>query len=326
MHSSRRLLAFSAVGVACVFLSLPAQASTSWEHNGSVVVLEESGKKRKLVYAEPRGPLNTAGVKRGTVLFDGEEKADGRLAGYAKLFRAGCDPVDYFVEGSFDKSKGEILLQGQAPIYSGQGCKITGYSDDNTASSLKFRQQGGAYASSADQAGPDADARYSSRYGAAQDDPATRDNPAYADPRSADPRYGERGYVNPRDADRRYTDPRYDDPRYADPRSTDPRYSDPRYADPRTANPRYADPRATDPRATDPRAADPRYADPRSTDPRYSGRDYADRQPAYPPSGRNDSSTARPANPDDPDADGYMDDNEDEPAYVPYRPRWRWGY
>jgi hypothetical protein len=31
-------------------------------------------------------------------------------------------------------------------------------------------------------------------------------------------------------------------------------------------------------------------------------------------------------NPDDPDAEVYPDDyEEEEPAYAPYRPRWRWG-
>jgi hypothetical protein len=269
MGSLRNLCAFSAVGAACAFLSWPAYANTSWDHNGSLMVLEENGKKRKLVYTEPRSTLDTAGVKRGTVLFDGEEKADGRLAGYAKLFRAGCDPVDYFVEGSLDTSKGEILLQGQAPIYSGTGCKITGYSDDNTASSLTFRQQGGGggYASRNDPAQPDAGGGYSSQYAAPSQDPqANPDDPAYADPRA--------------DNERDFADPR------------DPRYNGRNYTDPR--------------------------------DPRYNERNYADRQPAYQ---GNDGYVLRPPlNPDDPDADSYAeDDEEDEPAYVPYRPFWRWG-
>lgn len=268
MGSLRKLCAFSAVGAACAFLSWPAHANTSWDHNGSLMVLEENGKKRRLVYAEPRGTLGTAGVTKGTVLFDGEEKADGRLAGYAKLFRAGCDPVDYFVEGSLDKSKGEILLQGQAPIYSGSGCKITGYSDDNTASSLSFRQQGGsAYASREERTQQDAGGSYSPRYGDPQYGQPGPNDPADADPSAADPRYGERGD--------------------ADPRSTD-RYFDPRY-------------------------------DPRGTDPRY-----ADRQRPYP--GTDGYSARPPVNPDDPDADAYSDDDDDEePAYVPYRPFWRWG-
>ena len=281
MSSLRKLCAFSAVGAACAFLSWPAHANTSWDHNGSVMVLEENGKKRRLVYAEPRGTLDTAGVRKGTVLFDGEEKADGRLAGYAKLFRVGCDPVDYFVEGSLDKSKGEILLQGQAPIYSGTGCKITGYSDDSTASSLSFRQQGGgAYASRDEQAQPNAGGGYTSQYGAHQDPQANPDDPAYADPQGADPRNNnnERDFVDPRD-------PRYD-----------------------SRNPRYD-------------TRDPRY-DPR--DPRNNGRTYADRQPPYP--GTDGSSARPPLNPDDPDAESYAeDDDDDEPAYTPYRPFWRWG-
>ena len=285
MGSLQKLCAFSAVAAAYALVSWPAYANTSWDHNGSMMVLEENGKKRKLVYAEPRGTLNTAGVKRGTVLFDGEEKADGRLAGYAKLFRAGCDPVDYFVEGSLDKTKGEILLQGQAPIYSGTGCKITGYSDDNSASSLSFRQQGGggAYASGVDQVQPDANGGYSSGYAAPQDGQQADSDPAYTDPRdTAYPRYGARGTYDPRAAD----------PRYADPRATDPRYGDPRTADPR--------------------------------DPRYRDRNYADGAAPYP---RGDDPAARPPfNPDDPDSEGYADDiEEDEPAYAPYRPAWRWG-
>jgi hypothetical protein len=285
MRSLGKLFAYSAVGATCAFLSFPAHANTSsWDHNGSTLVLEENGKKRKLVYAEPRGALDGAGVKRGTVLFDGEEKADGRLAGYAKLFRAGCDPVDYFVEGSFDKSKGEILLQGQAPIYSGNGCKITGYSDDNTASTLKFNEQGGGtYASRADQAQPDAGSGNSYHYNPPQDGAVNRDDPASADPRSADPRYGDSGGA---------TDPRYD-----------PRYDDPRY------DPRYGD------RGTDPRG----YS-------RYGERDYADRQSPYARFPGRDRYYARRPNPDDPDADALADENEDdEPAYIPYRPFWRWG-
>lgn len=125
------------------FAALSAKAASSqWDHNNSVMKLEESGKKHRFIYEEPRNALKAAGVKRGTVLFDGEVKKDGRLAGYAKLFRKGCDPIDYFVEGSYDENKGEIFLQGQVPIYSGKGCKITGYSDNGSASSLRFTRIG----------------------------------------------------------------------------------------------------------------------------------------------------------------------------------------
>jgi hypothetical protein len=210
MRSFDKLAALGALAAACAVFSGSTRAATStWDHNGSLMVLEESGKKRKFVYNDPRSTLSTAGVKKGTVLFDGEEKSDGRLAGYAKLFRAGCDPVDYFVEGTLDKTKGEILLQGQAPVYSGEGCKITGYSDDGSASSLSFRQQGSAYASREEDAtqrdarsyDPQQDARaYPPQE--AQPQPGGRDDPAYGDPNGR----------NPQDS----LDPRSTDPEYAE--------------------------------------------------------------------------------------------------------------
>jgi hypothetical protein len=222
MRSLLELAAIAALGAACVLVPAAAHANVSdWEHNGSLMTLEESGKKRKIVYTEPRSTLNAAGVKQGTVLFDGEEKADGRMAGYAKLFRAGCDPVDYFVEGAFDKTKGEILLQGQAPIYSGEGCKITGYSDDNSASSLVFRQQGGggAYAARTDEPQPYEPDPAPDRQ-AAQPAPAVPadEDPAYQDPRDRAPAYGRRAddprYAGREEADR-YRYGRYD--RYSAP-------------------------------------------------------------------------------------------------------------
>lgn len=118
-------------------------AGEEWDHNNSVMKLVENGKKRRFIYEQPRKALKAAGVSTGTILFDGEEKQDGRLSGYAKLFRKGCDPIDYFVEGSYDRNKGQVVLQGQAPIYSGKGCKITGYTDDSSASKLRFTRLGG---------------------------------------------------------------------------------------------------------------------------------------------------------------------------------------
>ncbi|MEJ2118867.1 MAG: hypothetical protein P8Y36_13655, partial [Alphaproteobacteria bacterium] len=145
----RRLLTFSvisALGVAGTAISAPvhaANAASTWEHNGSTVALEKNGDKRRIVYVRPRAALKKAGVKRGTVLFNGKTKKGGRVAGYAKIFRTGCDPVDYFVEGKLDLNKGKLVLQGQAPVYSGKNCKITGYSDDNGSSTLTFTSVNG---------------------------------------------------------------------------------------------------------------------------------------------------------------------------------------
>jgi hypothetical protein len=250
MRSVPEIVASTVIIAAIGFLSSQAHAAPSlWDHNGSVMQFEEKGQKRRFIYEEPRRALTPAGVKTGTVLFDGEEKKDGRLAGYAKLFRKGCDPVDYFVEGAYDKAKGEILLQGQAPIYTGNGCKITGYTDEGSASSLRFTRL----------TAPDRNvARNDETGGGSLDQRA----PSYLPPRSEQRADREPAYADPRDEER-----------------------------------------------------DPVYG-------RYS-RDYASRRGRfrrYDPYDR--AYEPDPYLRDAPDDDDYYDDEDQEPAYVPFRP-WR---
>lgn len=246
MHAPRKVIALGGALAAFSMLALPARAEvTDWDHNGSLVRLELNDKKVRLVYAQPRELLGGAGVKQGTVLFDGEVKSDGRYAGYAKLFRKGCEPVDYFVEGSRDNNKGEILLQGQSPVYAGNGCKITGYTEEGSASSLKFTRTGpagGVYAGGdLDQGQPDERPSYlpppsisgggndqGSNSGTADNDPRNDpQSPAYTDPnprgQDAGPAYGNR-------------DPSYDEPaeerNYADRRDRNDRRYDGAYSPP----------------------------------------------------------------------------------------------
>jgi len=145
MRRILKLAAFSLLGTAGA-LATPAWADGGvWDHNGSRMTLEENGDKRKLVYTEPREGLDKAGIKKGTVLFNGEKKANGRFAGFAKIFKGTCNPIDYFVEGALDEQKGEIILQGQAPVYAtGTGCEVSGYSDTSPASKLTFTRIGDA--------------------------------------------------------------------------------------------------------------------------------------------------------------------------------------
>jgi hypothetical protein len=238
MYAPRKVVAVGGAIAVFSLLAAPAYAEiTQWDHNGSLVRLEEKEKKVRFVYAQPRDGLGQAGVKQGTVLFDGELKADGRLAGYAKLFRKGCDPVDYFVEGSRDNTKQEILLQGQAPVYAGEGCKITGYTDEGSGSSLKFTRAdpaGGVYAGG-DLPGQDQPPERpgylpppSISGGAPEPDSDTADNdtrpPALAPP-PAEPRSRSRApaYAEPRAEERDYADRRDrhegDAPRYERPYS-----------------------------------------------------------------------------------------------------------
>ncbi len=315
MRGVRKIFAITAVAAGLPFVSAQAFAATStWDHNGSLMRFEENGQKRRFLYEQPRDNLGAAGVHNGTVLFDGEEKKDGRLAGYAKLFRKGCDPVDYFVEGAYDKNKGEILLQGQAPIYSGQGCKITGYTEDGSASSLLFSMQSG---------GSD---RYVAR---GEDIPSDRVTPdrydsdrqasgSYAPPPADDPadRTAPDRYDTDRQASRSYAPPA-DDP--ADRTAPD------RYDTDRRASRSYAPP--ADERADQEPAygGDPRYTGRNPTVDEYPSRDYAYRRDRFGRDSRYDGSYySGPSYADQPDnSDYYNDDEEDLPAYSPFQPRWR---
>lgn len=312
MPSFHRLAAFSAILGAFAIGSGGAQASTSvWDHNGSTLRLDENGKKRTFVYDDPRGTLVGAGVKRGTVLFDGEEKADGRLAGYAKLFRKGCSPVDYFVEGSFDKQKGEILLQGQAPIYSGNGCKITGYSDNGSASSLSFSRIGGSndYVAHADEGISD----------------THRDRPSYLPPSHLPPSSLPPSSDQASRDDRTYGTDR-DERSYGAQAGRDPHYdarSDPPRDDAAQDRSQRDDGQRDYGRGDD---AGPDYYGHRySSEPDYGRRDYyprdyAARRDYY----RRYDYYGYPVNPDAADDyDSSLYNDEDDPAYIPYQPRWR---
>jgi hypothetical protein len=304
MNAARTTLTLSAMLAALSFPAAAARAEIGlWDHNGSLIRLDEQDKKRRLIYEHPRNELTLAGVKPGTVLFDGEIKSDGRMSGYAKLFRKGCAPVDYYVEGPFDKTKGEIVLQGQAPVYSGQGCKITGYTEEGSASTLKFTLQdagGGYYADGSSQTSGNARPSYLP--------PAALGGPDDPNDPSAPPPQEKRRSA--------YNDPQADEsapvpaPRPAPPpastrSSRNDAQNDPRYDD---HDPGY----------------DPRRDRDEAYDPRYDERDYAsredrryDRSGAYDPPPR-----VRRYEPDD----YYDDEYRDEPAYRPYQPWWRRRY
>ncbi|WP_088348666.1 MULTISPECIES: hypothetical protein [Rhodomicrobium] len=329
MRSFRKLAALSATGAAYLFLGLPASAATVslWDHNGSLVRLEENGKKRTFSYDQPKAGLTPAGIKPGAVLFEGEEKSDGRLSGYAKLFRKGCDPVDYFVEGGFDKEKGELLLQGQAPVYSAQGCKITGYSEEGPSSSLIFRYQSGGAAPVARNEYPPVNPRgRSGAYDSAPSDDARGRSGAYSAAPSDEPR----GRLSPYDA-APYGDSR---DRSASTYGTVPPEDlrDRRPAPYGTVPPEDIPGARPSPYDRNPSAAAPApaeddpYADPRDTQRygtrEYPPRDYADQQDRA--RRRYDGAYPVPADPEDADDEAYSDDDDrvDEPAYRPYR---RWG-
>lgn len=94
-----------------------------YDHNGSVMRLAwGNGDSLQIIYDSPKSGL---GVRSGTILFSGSMTANGKIYGTARVFKSGCNPGEYAVEGSMNDGSSDISLSGYAPIWS--GCSIVGY-------------------------------------------------------------------------------------------------------------------------------------------------------------------------------------------------------
>jgi hypothetical protein len=104
--------------------------SSLLNHNGSIMSLIEGGNNsRTIYYRSPRPLMAELGVTQGTVLFQGHE-IDGRWFGTAYVFKWGCPPIPYRVEGSLqqdDWGGWYVHLRGPAPVEYG-GCTPISYS------------------------------------------------------------------------------------------------------------------------------------------------------------------------------------------------------
>jgi hypothetical protein len=100
----------------------------SWIHNGSVMSLVTDGKTQKFIYYTPRIGLLDAGVKPGTLLFEG--RRTGRtFVGTAYQFYRTCKPRGFRVSGTVSEDQKQIILKGKVPLLD-VNCKVTGTRDD----------------------------------------------------------------------------------------------------------------------------------------------------------------------------------------------------
>ena len=101
-----------------------------WEHNGSVLYLAANGAGRRFYYDTPREGLDSVGVKRGTLLFDGQKNGD-QYSGTAYFFSKICGPGTYAVSGPVTSNQSQITitLSGKAPRLDAN-CKQIGLRDD----------------------------------------------------------------------------------------------------------------------------------------------------------------------------------------------------
>ena len=102
--------------------------SPQWNHNGSVVNWVSTGAKQKIVYESPRAGLLDAGVKQGTLLFEGQRNGQS-ISGTAYQFYRTCKAHGFEVSGTASEDRKTITLKGKAPLLD-MNCNVTGTRDD----------------------------------------------------------------------------------------------------------------------------------------------------------------------------------------------------
>lgn len=116
--------------------SLPSDADPLI-HNGSrMSALREKG---LILYLEPKASI-AGTIRPGTVLFRGV--LGKKISGTAYVFKGGCAPAPYHVEGRNYDITG-FVLKGAAPIRDPHSCAILGYTRASRNARLVFDAAGG---------------------------------------------------------------------------------------------------------------------------------------------------------------------------------------
>ncbi|MBV6658971.1 MAG: hypothetical protein KI785_14505 [Devosiaceae bacterium] len=119
-------LAFGAVGA--LVTPSAAHADSCWDHNGSVMRLSANGQQRWLSYeTTPHAWQGRAGVRPGTLLFDGRNTGD-YYVGTARVFSRFCpgNPLLYNVEGPVSRPGGQIRITMHGTRDANDQCTPTG--------------------------------------------------------------------------------------------------------------------------------------------------------------------------------------------------------
>ena len=102
-----------------------AKADSCWNHNGSIMRLKAKGNQRWFYYENPRQVLQNAGVRRGTLLFNGRKNGNW-YSGTARRFSKFCpgNPLEYYVEGPVRNDQLQVTVRGTRDVYN--QCQNTG--------------------------------------------------------------------------------------------------------------------------------------------------------------------------------------------------------
>ena len=127
----------AALAVFCLFagtdMALAVCEVEFYNHNGSQMRAERCGPELSIYYDRPRSGIAQQGVAPGTLFFNGFISSDGQnqlIAGTARVFKRGCQPAEFSVEGYYVGNGGAggepIHLEGQAPSRK-SGCATSGW-------------------------------------------------------------------------------------------------------------------------------------------------------------------------------------------------------
>lgn len=127
--------AIAAIATSVIATTQLADANSYWEHNGSIVNLQDRGNGRWFYYHTPRNGL---AVQIGTLLFEGR-KDGNTYTGTAYIFSPTCGKSGYRVKGSVSPNQTTIRLHGKAPRRD-SNCKVIGYRNDELVFAYRSRE------------------------------------------------------------------------------------------------------------------------------------------------------------------------------------------
>jgi Caspase domain len=113
----------------------PAHGFTTWDHNGSSVILKAHGADREFYYESPRPGMVSAGVRKGALLFSGK-RTGNTYSGVAYIFNKRCGPQPYDVSGPVSEDQRSVMMFGKAPAQFDDNCRPIGYKDDTLVFTL----------------------------------------------------------------------------------------------------------------------------------------------------------------------------------------------
>jgi hypothetical protein len=99
--------------------------------------LAANGDHRAFYYEQPRSGVVQAGVRPGTLYFDGV--TDGRqYSGTAYVFSTKCGATGFPVAGPVSPDSRQVILYGQSPVINALSCQIMGYHNYNDTLAFNF--------------------------------------------------------------------------------------------------------------------------------------------------------------------------------------------